>query len=115
MIDDLDVTSVFGEPSVEGETTVIPVADVMYGYGYGYGGSAEGEGGGGGGGGGKATPRGYIEVTSDGVSYKATENETLIALAGILTGVWSIFWLAITVMTVAKAVAKVRTAEVTQE
>lgn len=123
MIDDLDVKSVFGAPTKEGDYTLIPVAKVMYGFGYGSGsgpvqakkgkdakgdaeagaaGAAEGDGtafGGGGGGGGRVTPRGFIRIGPDGVRYEGTYNATLIPLAGMLTGMWAIFWIAVTVMT----------------
>ena len=131
MIDDLDVKSAFGAATTEGDYTLIPVANVMYGFGYGSGsglanakkgkgakGGAKGgakdvveadavsetEGadvmfGGGGGGGGRVTPRGYIRIGPDGVRYEGTYNATLIPIAGMLTGMWSIFWIAVTVMT----------------
>lgn len=124
MIDDLDVKSAFGAATTEGDYTLIPVANVMYGFGYGSGsgpakakkgdgatggaagaaeeGATEGDGtmfGGGGGGGGRVTPRGFIRIGPDGVRYEGTYNATLIPIAGMLTGMWSIFWIAITVMT----------------
>ena len=127
MIDDLDVKSVFGAAITEGDYTLIPVAKVMYGFGYGSGSGpvkakkgegatggatggatdgteadTEGDGtafGGGGGGGGRVTPRGFIRIGPDGVRYEGTYNATLIPIAGMLTGMWSIMWIAMTVMT----------------
>lgn len=120
MIENLDVKSAFGAATTEGDYTLIPVANVMYGFGYGSGSGpvkakkgedsstggaeadAEGDGtafGGGGGGGGRVAPRGYIRIGPDGVRYEGTYNATLIPIAGMLTGMWSIFWIAITVMT----------------
>jgi uncharacterized spore protein YtfJ len=131
MIDDLDVKSVFGAATTEGDYTLIPVATVMYGFGYGSGSgpgkAKKGEGatggatggatddveagavsdtegadivfGGGGGGGGRVTPCGFIRIGPDGVRYEGTYNATLIPIAGMLTGMWSIMWIAMTVMT----------------
>ena len=110
MMDSLSVDGVFGPATMEGDTAVIPVADVMYGFGYGFGGPAETEGpggsGAGGGGGGRATPRGFIRITPDGVSYTPTNNDTLIAIAGMLTGIWSIFWVAVTIITLIRTVGR---------
>lgn len=110
MLADLDVASVFGDPIHHETEVIIPVADVMYGFGYGFGGdeAAKGESGGGGGGGGKATPRGFIRLTPDGVRYEPTNNDTLIAIAGMFTGIWAIFWSAFTLITLIKTVAKAR-------
>ena len=110
MLDGLNVNSVFGAPTVKEDTAIIPVANVSYGFGYGYGGDSE-DNSGGGGGGGKATASGYVRVTPEGVVYEPIENETAIALAGIFTGIWTIFWVTKTVMTIANAIARVRTAE----
>lgn len=103
MLADLDVASVFGDPISHEQEVIIPVADVMYGFGYGFGGEETEAGGGGGGG--KATPRGFIRLTPDGVRYEPTNNDTLIAVAGMLTGIWAIFWSAFTLITLIKAVA----------
>ncbi len=111
MLDGLNVNSVFGAPAVGEDITIIPVANVSYGFGYGFGGDSDDNSGGGGGGGGKATPSGYVLVTPEGVEYEPIENETAIALAGIFTGILTIFWVTKTVMTIANAIARVRTAE----
>jgi uncharacterized spore protein YtfJ len=110
MLERMSVKSVFGDPTGDEEATIIPVASILYGFGYGFGGDGGEMEGGGGGGGGKAVPRGYVQVGPDGVGYESIDNDTLIALAGIFTGIWSIFWIALSVMTMAKAVASVRTA-----
>ncbi len=119
MIDDLDVRSVFGDAVKEGDYTLIPVARVMYGFGYGSGsgpvkpknkdGDDEAEAaeagesaiasGGGGGAGGRVTPQGYIRIGPDGVRYDGTYNATLIPIAGMITGMWSLLWIAVTIMT----------------
>jgi uncharacterized spore protein YtfJ len=115
MIDQLGVSSVFGEPFKEGDVTIIPVASMMVGFGYGYGEGPAGAGdddapdapeaeaddassavtgGGGGGGGGKATPQGYLRVGPDGVTYEPIMDQGKIAMAGILMSGWSVFWIA---------------------
>ena len=99
-----DVNACFGEPvTIEGRT-VIPVAEVAYGFGMGvgYGTTTEeddpeetsGGVGGGGGGGVQARPLAAIEVTPEGVWVEPIIDEQKVALAGILLGGWTIFWLA---------------------
>lgn len=124
MLEGLGVAAVFGKPVVEGDVTIIPVAQVElgfgYGSGYGRGASAEqgngaeaespaqeGEGGGGGGGaGGRAIPRGYVRITPQEVKFQPIIDETRIPLAGILMVAWSVFWVAATVRSVAKSIAR---------
>ena len=138
LIEKLSASSVFGEPTKEDDTVIIPVAQVAYGFGYGGGfsegqtkvgkasnageeardadansGSAGGEGGGSGGGaGGRATPRGYIRITPEGVNYEPIEDSMIVPLAGIAMAAWSIFWIAATVRHIAKFVAKTRQAAI---
>jgi len=70
------VTSVFGDPIVAGDKTIIPVAKIAYGFGGGTGSggleikTARGEGGGGGGGVG-ALPVGVFEVGPQGTRFIA--------------------------------------------
>ena len=70
------VTSVFGDPIVAGDKTIIPVAKIAYGFGGGTGSggleikTARGEGGGGGGGVG-ALPVGVFEVGPQGTRFVA--------------------------------------------
>jgi uncharacterized spore protein YtfJ len=138
LVDSIGVKSVFGEPTTEDGVVVIPVAQVEYGFGYGggYGSnpnadgtedggdgedgedheaaeeSTPGEGGGGGGGaGGRATPRGFIRITPEGVSYESISDDDRIPLAGILMVAWSIFWITLTVRTLIKSVARVKQAK----
>lgn len=115
MLERLNATAVFGEPTREGDLTVIPVADVVLGFGYGYGGGpapaqhgpapehqedaaveAPAEGGGGGGGG-RASPRGYLKVSPDGVRFEPIIDQGKIALAGLALSAWSVFWIARTI------------------
>jgi uncharacterized spore protein YtfJ len=116
----MDVKTVFGEPFQEGDVTIIPVAEVkvMIGYGFGFG-ETSGEGtdeeleaemgaGGGGGAGasGKATPKGYIRITPEGVWFDPIANEAAIPLAGIAMVAWSVFWLMKTIRTIAGIFSK---------
>lgn len=110
MLEKLNVGSVFGAPATEGSTTVVPVAAISYGFGYGYGESQEkdGGGGGGGGGGGLASPRGYLHIGDEGVTYHPINNDTLLGALGMLVGIWSILWTAITIITIAQVVGQKR-------
>jgi uncharacterized spore protein YtfJ len=110
MRDKASVSAVYGEPVTVGEKTIIPVADIKYGFGLGYGEgparrdedeeaepSGQGGGAGGGAGGGVAArPVAVLEVTADGVEVKPVIDEGRIALVGIFTGIWAIFWGAMT-------------------
>lgn len=132
LVDNIGVKSVFGEPIEEDGVVIIPVAQVEYGFGYGGGygnnpnaGEIEdgadqeaadeeqpGEGGGGGGGaGGRATPRGFIRITPEGVNYEPISDNDRVPLAGILMIVWSVFWVAMTIRALIKSVAKVKKAK----
>jgi len=131
LVDTIGARAVFGEATTENGVVIIPVAQVEYGFGYGSGygsnddddemedGSdleaAEGKptegGGGGGGAAGRATPRGFIKITADGVKYESIADETRIPLAGILMVAWSVFWIALTIRTLIKAVARRRQSE----
>jgi uncharacterized spore protein YtfJ len=102
LFEKLKVDAVFGEPIKEGDVTLIPVADVGVGFGFGSGQNPAVEEDGddadrgqgmGGGGGGKATPRGYIKITPDGVTFESTLDENRVALAGIAMTAWAIFWI----------------------
>jgi uncharacterized spore protein YtfJ len=102
--DKASVSAVFGEPVQVGERTIIPVADIKYGFGLGYGEGptraeepeepTDGGTGGGVGGGIAARPMAVIEVTDEGVRVKPVTDESRIALMGIFTGIWFIFWTA---------------------
>lgn len=121
MVEKLGVDAVFGKPVTEGDITIIPVAqvDLGFGYGGGYGRASEPEetqgepggesnegGGGGAGAGGRATPRGFVRITPQEVTYQSIIDETRIPLAGILMTAWTIFWVAATVRSVAKSIAR---------
>jgi uncharacterized spore protein YtfJ len=116
MLDSLNTNAVFGAPVREGEVVVIPVSRVWYGFGEGSGyGRADapaeggqgqaGEGGGsGGGGGGSARPLGYIRIAADGVRFEPIVDTGRLALVGMATAAWNIFWIA----TVLRAFARRR-------
>ncbi|MBV7327516.1 hypothetical protein KFU94_04495 [Chloroflexi bacterium TSY] len=130
LVERIGAEAVFGTPTTENGVTVIPVAQVEFGFGYGggYGRSGrksdandQGEdnemneeetesettgdegGGGGGGAGGRATPRGFIRITSDKVKYESIMDELRIPIAGILMVAWSVFWITATIRAFAKA------------
>ena len=115
MVDRFNIGAVFGEPTHEGNVTIMPVAEVnaMFGFGYGSGeGPApakEGEesvmatgGGGGGGGRGSAKPRGVVKITADGVSYEPIVDPLRISLAGIAMVAWAVFWITLTIRSFVK-------------
>ncbi len=101
--DKANVDAVYGEPVTVGAKTIIPVADIKYAFGLGYGeGSTRGEqegaaqpstgSGGGVGGGVAARPVAVIEIADEKVTVKPVTDEGRIAMAGIFTGMWAIFW-----------------------
>ncbi len=102
--DKADANAVYGEPVTVGDKTIIPVADIKYGFGFGFGeGPTEPDEhddddpashGGGVMGGVAASPVAALEITADGVVVRSVEDEGKIAMAGIFTGVWAIFWIA---------------------
>lgn len=115
MVDRFNIGAVFGEPTHEGNVTIMPVAEVnaMFGFGYGSGeGPApakDGEesvmatgGGGGGGGRGSAKPRGVVKITADGVSYEPIVDPLRISLAGIAMVAWAVFWITLTIRSFVK-------------
>ncbi len=105
--------AVYGQPVTVGERTIIPVADIKYGFGLGYGEAPKptdeadetptSSGSGGGGGGGVAArPVAVIVVTDEKVTVEPVIDEGRVALAGILTGAWTIFWAARTIRAIFK-------------
>ena len=93
------VDAVFGAPIESNGHVVIPIASTLYGYGFGGGISekpdvARSNMGGGGGGGYRTHPSAIAVIEADGVRIKPIENTERIALAGILMGMWSVFWTA---------------------
>jgi len=90
------VDAVFGTPVEANGKTVIPIASAIYGFGLGAGAAEREEKsdfGGGGGGGYIVRPMAVAVIDQDGVRIDPIINEERIALAGMLVGAWSIFWL----------------------
>ena len=91
-----DVEKVFGEPVRQGETTIVPAAELItgFGFGFGFGRGSEGhesqhEGGGGGGGGGGsvlARPVAVIVASAEEVRVEPVVDLTKVALAAITAG-----------------------------
>ncbi len=106
-LDAAGVDNVFGEPIRQGETTIVPAAEVITGMGFGFGfgrGSdssdqPQHEGGGGGGGGGGsvlARPVAVIVASPRGVRVEPVVDVTKVALAAITAGAFMLAtWLGI--------------------
>lgn len=102
--------SAFGEPQVVEDKTIIPVAQVSYGFGLGFGrgdgepeeeeGPSAGGEGGGGGAGASSKPLGVIVVTPDEVYFEQVQDESKIAMAGIIMSAFAIFQITKTLRTV---------------
>ena len=84
----VDARTIYGEPIVRGDLTIVPVGRVSYRFGFGGGGGkggaqGEGEGSGGGGGGSlEVIPVGYIEMGTE-ARFVPVIDRTKIALAGL--------------------------------
>ena len=73
----------YGDPIVQGDTVIIPVAELRTGFGYGQGHDPDREEGGSGGGAGvRLTPRGFIEMTDAGVRYRPIFSYTPVVVGG---------------------------------
>lgn len=86
------VTAVFGEPIVDKDVTIVPVASFAFGFGGGTGreinADKTGEGGGGGGGA-HARPLGYIEIKNGDATYRPIRDpwtDVALPLAILVTG-----------------------------
>ena len=90
MAQHIGAKSVYGEPVVNGDTTVVPVASVAFGYGGGFGKNERASGEGGGGGVGfRGIPAGYIEISPAGTRFVPVHEKRKIGaalLAGIAIG-----------------------------
>ena len=86
------VDGVFGSPIEAAGKTVIPIASAVYGFGMGAG-VDEREEGSGGGGGYIVQPLALAVIDESDVHVQPIVNEGRIALAGILVGAWTVFWL----------------------
>ena len=91
--------AVFGEPVVNGNTTVIPCSEVVIGMGMGSGGGPVDENGNqtgsgtGGGGGARGRPVAAIIITQDGVRVEPILDLTKIVLASLTTGAFILLWI----------------------
>ena len=91
--------AVFGEPVVNGNTTVIPCSEVVIGMGMGSGGGPVDENGNqtgsgsGGGGGARGRPVAAIIITQDGVRVEPIFDITKIVLASLTTGTFILLWI----------------------
>ena len=91
--------AVFGEPVVNGDTTVIPCSEVVIGVGMGSGGGPLDENGNqtgsgsGGGGGARSRPVAAIIITQDGVRVEPILDLTKIVLASLTTGAFILLWI----------------------
>jgi uncharacterized spore protein YtfJ len=85
----IGIDKVFGTPITKGKTTVVPVAELQTGFGYGSGHDPNEEGRGGGAGL-RMIPRGYIEITDDGVRYRSIYALKTFALGGAFLG-WLLY------------------------
>ena len=90
--------AVFGEPVVNGDTTVIPCSEVFMGMGMGSGsgpvdekGNPTGSGSGGGGGA-RGRPVAAIVITKEGVRVEPIFDLTRIVLASLTTGAFILLW-----------------------
>jgi uncharacterized spore protein YtfJ len=90
--------AVFGQPVVNGDTTVIPCSEVAIGMGMGSGsgpvdekGNPTGSGSGGGGGA-RGRPVAAIVITKDGVRVEPIFDLTKIILASLTTGTFILLW-----------------------
>ena len=91
--------AVFGEPVVNGDTTVIPCSEVVIGMGMGSGGGPVDENGNptgsgsGGGGGARGRPVAAIVITQEGVRVEPIFDITKIVLASLTTGTFILLWI----------------------
>jgi uncharacterized spore protein YtfJ len=90
--------AVFGEPIVNGDTTVIPCSEVAMGMGMGSGSGPMDEkgnptgGGSGGGGGARGRPVAAIVITKEGVRVEPIYDLTKVVLATLTTGAFILLW-----------------------
>jgi uncharacterized spore protein YtfJ len=123
--DEVGANACFGTPVERDGKVVIPVARISFGYGMGFGGGSGtdadefgdskggGEGGGGGGGGGgSSTPVAVIEMTRDQVSIRPIEDTTRISISGMMLVAWAVFWIGLTIRTLARENAKTKRAAI---
>ncbi len=116
MIGVASAQNVFGPPAQQGDTMVIPCAEVFAGMGMGFGsgsGTESGESqesgtgeGGGGGGSAHGRPVAAIIITPHGVRVEPIIDITKVALAGVTAGAFTLSWLLRMQRTMSKAEKK---------
>ncbi|MEF8796933.1 MAG: spore germination protein GerW family protein, partial [Salinivenus sp.] len=79
----IGIDNVYGPPVTQGDTTVVPVAEVRTGFGVGSGPDAADTGGGAGL---RITPRGYLEITDDGARYQPIYSYTPFVVGAAVLG-----------------------------
>jgi hypothetical protein len=89
VIQQIGIDKVYGTPITKGETTVVPVAELRVGFGFGSGHDSA-EQGGGGGAGLRMIPRGYLQVTTDGVEYRPIYDLKPFVVGGAFIG-WLLY------------------------
>jgi hypothetical protein len=89
IIRQIGIDKVYGTPITKGNTTVVPVAELRTGFGFG-GGQDAAEHGGGGGAGLRMIPRGYIQMTDDGVEYRPIYDLKTFVVGGAFVG-WLVY------------------------
>jgi len=93
-----DVSAVFGQPIATGDKMLIPLASVTYAFGLGFSekqdAASADNGGAGGGASVMVRPLGLAEITPERTHVEPVVDEQTVALAGLLTGAWAIFWIA---------------------
>ena len=89
IIRQIGIDKVYGTPITKGDTTVVPVAELRTGFGFGSGHEAR-ESGAGGGAGLRMIPRGYIQVTTDGVEYRPIYDLKTVVVGGAFVG-WLLY------------------------
>jgi len=89
IIRQIGIDKVYGTPITKGDTTVVPVAELRTGFGFGSGHEAR-ESGAGGGAGLRMIPRGYIQVTTDGVEYRPIYDLKTFVVGGAFVG-WLLY------------------------
>ncbi|MGH2496893.1 MAG: GerW family sporulation protein [Ktedonobacteraceae bacterium] len=99
LVSNANVDTIFGKPVERDGATIIPCSEIAFGFGMGSGTGPVDErgnptgGGGGGGGGSQGRPVAVIVMTREGVRIEPVLDVTKVALAGITTGAFMLFWL----------------------
>lgn len=99
LVSNASVETVFGQPIERDGATIIPCSEISVGFGMGSGTGPVDErgnptgGGSGGGGGSQGRPIAVIVMSQEGVRIEPILDLTKVALAGITTGAFMLFWI----------------------